>query len=157
MTTARDRKVGKVQMAKHRATAENAVTHGIFRQYLPPAQPSPFAALAVAALPGPPGEDMAEDLMRAECQTARCRATLLAETRALEALLAAPSRPNKTGQAEIDMTLDMFLNAALTETLRKLTRLLRYQNQSLTALRKTRIAILNAAERIPARRKTPRG
>ena len=144
-------------MAKHRATAENAVTHGIFRQERPPARPSPFAALALVALPGPPGEDMAEDLMRAECQTARCRATLLAETRALQALLAAPSLSSKTGQAEIDMTFDLALNAAFTETLKKLTRLLRYQNQSLTALRKTRIAILNAAEGRPARRKTPRG
>lgn len=144
-------------MAKHRATAENAVTHGIFRQYLPPAPPSPFAALALAALPGPPGEDMADDLMRAECRTLRCRAALIDETRALEALLSAPPLLSKTGQAEIDMTLDMVLSAALTETLRKLTRLLRYQNQSLTALRKTRIAILNAAEGISSRRETPRG
>lgn len=126
-------------MAKQSATAQNAVTHGIFRQDLSSAPPSPFAVLAHQSLPGPRGEDMADDLMRAERQTARCRASLLDETRALEALLAAALLQGEEGQAH---QIDMAVDAALIQ----LTRLLRYQNQSLTTLRKARIAILNAAE-----------
>lgn len=126
-------------MAKPRATAQNAVTHGIFRQDLPTAPPSPFAVLAMQSLPGHLGEDMADDLMRSEAQTARCRASLLKEARALETLLAAAPLPGEDGQAH---QIDTALQAALSQ----LTRLLRYQNQSLTALRKARIAILNAAE-----------
>ncbi|WGV15914.1 hypothetical protein [Fuscovulum ytuae] len=122
-------------MAKPRATAQNAVTHGIFRQDRPTAPSSPFAVLAMQSFPGRLGEDMADDLMRAERQTARCRATLLEETRALETLLAA-------ALLQTDTALDTTIQAALSQ----LTRLLRYQNQSLTTLRKARIAILNTAE-----------
>lgn len=129
-------------MAKPRPTAQNAVTHGIFRQDQPTAPPSPFAMLAMQSLPGRLGEDMADDLMRAERQTARCRATLLEETRALETLLAAAAFQGEKGHAQIDTALD----TALQDALGQLTRLLRYQNQSLTALRKARIAILNATE-----------
>lgn len=126
-------------MAKPRATAQNAVTHGIFRQDRPTAPPSPFAMLAMQSLPLSLGEDLADDLMRAERQTARCRATLLEETRALETLLAAAPFQGEKGQAH---QVDTTIQAALSQ----LTRLLRYQNQSLTALRKARIAILNATE-----------
>ena len=130
-------------MAKPRATAQNAVTHGIFRQDRPTAPPSPFAVLAMQSLPDRLGEDLADDLMRAERQTARCRATLLEETRALESILATtPLQGDEGGQAQIDTALDTTIQAALSQ----LTRLLRYQNQSLTTLRKARIAILNAAE-----------
>lgn len=130
-------------MAKQSATAQNAVTHGIFRQDLPSAPPSPFAVLAHQSLPGPRGEDMADDLMRAERQTARCRASILDQAQAIEPLLAAALLQAEEGQAH---QIDMAIDAALETALIQLTRLLRYQNQSLTALRKARIAILNAAE-----------
>lgn len=139
-------------MAKPRATAQNAVTHGIFHQDLLPAAPTPFAALALTVLPGRFGKDMADDLMRAERQTARCRVAILDKSRALGALFDAPPFQGPDDQAEIETGLDK----ALHDTLRQLTRLLSYQNQSLTALRKTRIAILNAAEGLPSRRSTTR-
>lgn len=135
-------------MAKPRATAQNAVTHGIFQQDLPPASPSPFASLAMQTLPGPLGAEMADDLMRIEAQTTRCRAALLQESRAIEALLTAARQQGADPTAQIDPAL----NTAISQ----LTRLLRYQNQSLTALRKTRIAILNAAEGFGSQRGTPR-
>lgn len=112
----------------------NALKHGLFRQVDPPTARSAFASLAEKTVPGPLGQELATDIMRAEFHTARCRASVLHHVQAIETLFAeAPFRTDD-------------LAPRIDEALRQLTRLLRYQNDSLTALRKSRIAMLNAAE-----------
>lgn len=136
---------GGEPMKKPHATAMNALKHGLFRQVDHPMTRSAFAFLAEKTVPGRLGQELAADIMRAEIQTARCRATVLHHTQAIEALFAEARFSSDDPATRID------------EALGQLTRLLRYQNDSLTTLRKSRIAILNAAEGLsPLPRKSVR-
>lgn len=128
-------------MVKRYATAENAVKHGIFRQFPQSDANSAFASLAVKALPGAGGQEMAAALTRAERQVARCRDSIIEQTQEIEHLLSAT--PFLCGGALSDVD----------EALHRLNRMLRYQRGSLCSLRKGRIAVLNTFEGLSTQRR----
>jgi len=118
------------------STAKNAVKHGIFVAVGGQAPPSAFAQFAKVVLGEQFGPEAAADLYRAEEQSRRSHTAALDQAMSVEACL-----------GNMQILSDAHANQ-LDEEIAKLNRLLRYQSDSLNALRKRRIEVLNAAEGI---------
>lgn len=119
-------------MTKRKAAIYNARKHGIFAQDNRAARPSALAEHAVSVLSGMFGAEMAHQLMRAEAQNARCQAAASDVIASMENFLA--DTPFLS-----DRNLDRFV-----AELRSLRCLLRYQNDTISGVRKCRINVLNA-------------
>lgn len=121
-------------MTKREAAADNARKHGIFAQDNRADRPSALADHAMSVISGPFGAEMAIELKRAEVQNARCQAVSLDVIASLENFL-----------ADTPFLSDRNIDRFLTE-LSSVRRLLRYQNDALSDVRKSRIKVLNALE-----------
>lgn len=121
-------------MAKRRAAADNARKHGIFAQDNLAVRPSALADYAGSVLRGPFGEEMAFELKRAEIQNVRCQVVSFETLASMEKFL-----------ADTPILSDRNLQAFLTE-LHGLRRIMRYQNDAISSVRKCRIRVLNAME-----------
>lgn len=122
---------------------KNALTHGIFMTAPPSGEPSAFGNLARLILPAGEAEEAAAAVEAAEAQLARCHTVIEESLSELAELL------------EASMGDPAFASLEIEGKLRDFDRLLCYQAGVVGKLRKSRIAILNAAEgiRIDHRRK----
>ncbi len=123
-------------MVKRSAAADNARKHGIFAQDSPAFHTSPLADHAGSILHGPSSEEMVCELKRAEVRNARCQVASFAILTSMEDFLA--EAPILSGS-----NLESFL-----AELHVLQRLMRYQNDAISNVRKCRIRILNAMEAV---------
>lgn len=121
-------------MNSHRRANQNAVKHGLFVTLSVCPAPSAFGDLARQVLPAHRAEMAAQEVAAAEERARRCRAVVADHLAVLAQLTEASAWDAALCPEDIDAGL------------RDLQRLLRYQADCISQLRKSRLAILNAAE-----------